>query len=115
MNTATIKGNWNITKGKLKQKYAQLTDDDLIYVEGQEDALIRRIQKRANCPRAEIEIFLRDECACDFAPAEPAGAARNDDNGHKPNPAFSRSNPSSSSQDVAAGQRRSPTTASFKK
>ena len=34
MNTLEIKGDWNITKGKLKQKWAKLTDDDLQCVEG---------------------------------------------------------------------------------
>lgn len=111
MNTATIKGNWNITKEKLKQKYAQLTDDDLIYEEGQEDELIGQIQKKANRPREEIEAFLRDECACDFAPEEPAGAERSADEGNE----FSRSKPASSPQNTAAGQRRVPSTASFKK
>ena len=44
MSTLTVKGNWNIAKGKLKQKFAQLTDDDLQFVEGKEDELIGRIQ-----------------------------------------------------------------------
>ena len=76
MKTATIKGNWNITKGKLKQKYAQLTDDDLIYSEGREDELLGRIQKRTGRPLEEIESFLCDECGCDFAPEEAPGAER---------------------------------------
>jgi uncharacterized protein YjbJ (UPF0337 family) len=46
MTTLEIKGDWNITKGKLKQKWATLTDDDLQYVEGKQDELIGRIQKR---------------------------------------------------------------------
>ena len=66
MNTAIAKGNWNVTKGKLKQKYAQLTDDDLIYVEGKEDELLGRIQKRTGRALDEIESFLHDECECDF-------------------------------------------------
>jgi uncharacterized protein YjbJ (UPF0337 family) len=41
-----LKGNWNIVKGKLKEKYGELTNDDLTYVEGQEDQLLGRIQKR---------------------------------------------------------------------
>lgn len=45
--TDKMKGNWNIIKGKLKQKYGDLTDDDLTYVEGQEDELIR-LQFRYN-------------------------------------------------------------------
>lgn len=46
MSTLEMKGNWNIAKGKLKQKFAQLTDDDLQFVEGKEDELIGLIQKR---------------------------------------------------------------------
>ena len=39
-----IKGNWNVLKGKLKQQYGNLTDDDLTYVEGKEDELVGRLQ-----------------------------------------------------------------------
>jgi uncharacterized protein YjbJ (UPF0337 family) len=46
MNQPKIKGEWNEMKGKLKQKYAELTDDDLIYSEGREDELIGRLQKK---------------------------------------------------------------------
>jgi uncharacterized protein YjbJ (UPF0337 family) len=49
-----LKGNWNIVKGKLKQAYGELTDDDLKYVEGQEDELIGRIQRRVGATSAEI-------------------------------------------------------------
>ena len=55
MNKLQMKGNWNQTKGKLKQKYANLTDDDLKYVEGKEDELLGRIQKRTGKTREEIE------------------------------------------------------------
>jgi uncharacterized protein YjbJ (UPF0337 family) len=41
-----IKGSWNELKGKLKQKYASLTDDDLMYTEGKEDELLGRLQKK---------------------------------------------------------------------
>ena len=40
MNKLTIKGDWNIAKGKLKQRWASLTDNDLQYVDGKEDELI---------------------------------------------------------------------------
>ena len=70
MKTNTIKGNWNLTKGKLKQKYAQLTDNDLIYVRGKEDELIGRIQKKTGRSRAEIERFLEEECDCYTTGAE---------------------------------------------
>jgi uncharacterized protein YjbJ (UPF0337 family) len=46
MTTMQIKGNWNEMKGKLKQKYADLTDDDLTFVEGKEDELLGRMQQR---------------------------------------------------------------------
>ena len=41
-----LKGNWNEVKGKLKQKYADLTDDDLTYIEGKDNELLGRLQKR---------------------------------------------------------------------
>jgi uncharacterized protein YjbJ (UPF0337 family) len=46
MNTLTIKGNWKEISGSLKQKYANLTDDDLLYKEGKEDELMGRLQKK---------------------------------------------------------------------
>ena len=55
MNKLQMKGNWNIAKGKLKQKWASLTDNDLSYQEGQEDELIGRIQKRTGESREAIE------------------------------------------------------------
>ena len=54
MSTLTAKGNWNIAKGKLKQKFAQLTDDDLQFIEGKEDELIGRIQKRTGQVRKKL-------------------------------------------------------------
>jgi uncharacterized protein YjbJ (UPF0337 family) len=60
MNSTTnkIKGNWNVIKGKLKQEYADLTDDDLTYVEGKEDELLGRIQKRTGKTQDELEKFI---------------------------------------------------------
>lgn len=46
MNKLQIKGNWNEVKGKLKQKYGSLTDDDLTYVEGKEDEFLGRLQQK---------------------------------------------------------------------
>ena len=46
MDTLGTKGDWNIIKGKLKQKWAQLTDDDLQYVEGKSEELFGTIQVR---------------------------------------------------------------------
>jgi uncharacterized protein YjbJ (UPF0337 family) len=49
-----MKGSWNEVKGKLKQKYGQLTDDDLTFAEGKEDELLGRLQKRLG--RTEDEL-----------------------------------------------------------
>lgn len=46
MNKLQLKGNWNTVKGNLKQKYGNLTDDDLTYAEGKEDELLGRLQKK---------------------------------------------------------------------
>lgn len=67
MNTTEIKGDWKILKGKLKQKWANLTDDDLMNVEGKSEELIGRIQKRTGEKREVIEKALQEEheqCDC---------------------------------------------------
>ncbi|CAN5252951.1 CsbD family protein [soil metagenome] len=59
MTDLNLKGKWNELKGKFKQKYGELTDDDLTFAEGKEDELIGRLQKRLGKTkeqiRAEIE------------------------------------------------------------
>lgn len=60
MNNLQIKGDWNIIKGKLIQKWANLTDDDLQYAEGKKDELIGRIQKRTGESREAVEKALKD-------------------------------------------------------
>jgi uncharacterized protein YjbJ (UPF0337 family) len=60
MNTTTIKGNWNELKGKLKQKFADLTDDDLLYEEGKEDELFGRIEKKIGKTKDEITKFFAE-------------------------------------------------------
>jgi len=59
MTALNLKGHWNEIKGKLKQKYGQLTDDDLVFAEGKEEELLGRLQKRLGKSkddvRAEIE------------------------------------------------------------
>ena len=46
MTKLQLKGSWNETKGKLKQKYGQLTDDDLSFAEGKDEELLGRLQQR---------------------------------------------------------------------
>ncbi|HAR37785.1 MAG: general stress protein CsbD [Bacteroidetes bacterium GWD2_45_23] len=54
MDYLRIKGNWNELKGRAKQEWADLTDDDLLYEEGREDELLGRIQTRTGRTRDEI-------------------------------------------------------------
>jgi uncharacterized protein YjbJ (UPF0337 family) len=54
MDKLRFKGSWNEVKGKLKQKYANLTDDDLTYMEGKDDELLGRLQRRLGRSRDEI-------------------------------------------------------------
>lgn len=57
-NLTEIKGNWNETKGKLKQKFAQLTDDDVLLVEGKQDELLGRLQIKLGKTKAEIQELI---------------------------------------------------------
>ena len=63
MNKLEIKGDWNITKGKLQQKWAKLTDDDLQYVEGKQEELLGRIQKRTGETREAVEKAIKESCS----------------------------------------------------
>jgi uncharacterized protein YjbJ (UPF0337 family) len=58
MNRLQFKGSWNEVKGKLKQTYGQLTDDDLVFAEGKDDELIGRLQKRLGKGREEIREMI---------------------------------------------------------
>lgn len=54
MDKQEVKGTWNETKGKIKQKYGQLTDDDLAYEEGKEDEMYGRLQQKLGKTKDEI-------------------------------------------------------------
>jgi uncharacterized protein YjbJ (UPF0337 family) len=54
MTTLKFKGQWNEIKGKLKQKYGQLTDDDLIFAEGKDDEMLGRLQKKLGRTKEDI-------------------------------------------------------------
>ena len=45
-------------KGKVKQEYAELTDDDLVYTEGQADELLGRIQRKTGKTKEEVKSFI---------------------------------------------------------
>jgi uncharacterized protein YjbJ (UPF0337 family) len=53
-----VKGNWNEIKGKLKQQYGDLTDDDLMYTEGKSDELLGKIQKKTGKTKEEVKGFI---------------------------------------------------------
>jgi uncharacterized protein YjbJ (UPF0337 family) len=54
MDRLEIKGNWNELKGKIKQAYGDLTDDDLAYKDGQDDELLGRLQKKTGKTRDDL-------------------------------------------------------------
>jgi uncharacterized protein YjbJ (UPF0337 family) len=58
MNALTIKGNWNEVAGKLKQQYANLTDDDLLYKEGKEEELLGRLQQKLGTTKEELRKII---------------------------------------------------------
>lgn len=60
MNTTELTGNWNQTKGKLKQRFAILTDSDLLLVEGKHDELVGRLQSKLGKTKEEIQKILAE-------------------------------------------------------
>jgi uncharacterized protein YjbJ (UPF0337 family) len=58
MNNTELKGNWNEQKGKLKQKFAQLTDDDLMFAEGKKDEMLGKLQIKLGKSKEEMEEIL---------------------------------------------------------
>jgi uncharacterized protein YjbJ (UPF0337 family) len=60
MNKLQIKGSWNEVKGKLKQKFADLTDDDLTFAEGKEDEMLGRLQRRLGKSEEEIRRAIEE-------------------------------------------------------
>jgi len=60
MNNQTLKGDWNQLKGNVKQKWADLTDDDLTHIEGSRDKLVGRLQERSGRTKEEVEREVDD-------------------------------------------------------
>ena len=61
-----FKGSWTQTKGAVKEQWAKLTDDDLQYLDGKQDELIGRIQKRTGETRDAVEKAVKEACsACE--------------------------------------------------
>jgi uncharacterized protein YjbJ (UPF0337 family) len=62
MNQLILQEHWSVSKEKLKQKYPDLTDNDLAYILGKEDEMIDQIQRKTGESRDKIEKYLREEC-----------------------------------------------------
>jgi uncharacterized protein YjbJ (UPF0337 family) len=60
MNKLTFKGDWDQVKGRLKQKYGQLTDDDLVYSEGKVDELVGRLEKKLGVAKDRITRLISE-------------------------------------------------------
>ncbi|MCX6306397.1 MAG: CsbD family protein [Bacteroidetes bacterium] len=58
MNTTEVKGNWNEQKGKLKQKFAVLTDNDLMFKEGKKDEMFGRLQVKLGKTKDELHKII---------------------------------------------------------
>ena len=58
MNKTEVKGNWNEQKGKLKQKFAVLTDNDLMYAEGKQDEMFGKLQIKLGKSREELHKII---------------------------------------------------------
>ena len=58
MNTTEIKGNWNEQKGKLKQKFAILTDDDLMLIDGKKEEMLGKIQIKLGKTKEELKKII---------------------------------------------------------
>ncbi len=60
MNKLEFKGTWDQVKGRLKQAYGSLTDDDLTYAEGRDDEVVGKIKSRLGKSEAEVREMIRD-------------------------------------------------------
>jgi uncharacterized protein YjbJ (UPF0337 family) len=54
MNTTELKGNWEEQKGKLKQQFATLTDDDLMFAEGKKEEMLGKLQIKLGKTKEEM-------------------------------------------------------------
>jgi len=60
MNKTELKGTLNEQKGKLKQKFAALTDDDLMYAEGKKEEMYGRLQKKLGKTKEELHKIMEE-------------------------------------------------------
>lgn len=60
INKSEIEGSWNETKGKLKQKFASLTDSAVLLVDGKKDELLGRLQIKLGKTKEEIQQLISE-------------------------------------------------------
>jgi uncharacterized protein YjbJ (UPF0337 family) len=60
MNTTEMQGNWETIKGKLKQKYATLTDDDLLFAEGKKEEMMGKLQTKLGKSKEELHSIISE-------------------------------------------------------
>ena len=58
MNTLSMKGNWKEVSGRLKQQFANLTDDDLLYKEGKDEELLGRLQQKLGKTKEDLRKLI---------------------------------------------------------
>jgi uncharacterized protein YjbJ (UPF0337 family) len=58
MNTTEMKGTWETQKGKLKQRFAVLTDNDLMFAEGKKEEMLGRLQAKLGKTKAELQSII---------------------------------------------------------
>jgi len=59
MNITQLKGNWNEQKGKLKQKFASLTDNDLLFEEGKKEEMLGKLQIKLGKTKEELHLIIK--------------------------------------------------------
>ena len=60
MNKTEVKGNWNEQKGKLKQKFAVLTDNDLMFAEGKKEEMLGKLQIKLGKSKEELQKIIEE-------------------------------------------------------
>ena len=60
MNTTEMKGNWNLQKSKLKQKFAILTDNDLMFLDGKKDEMLAKLQIKLGKSKEELHKIIEE-------------------------------------------------------
>jgi len=60
MNTTELQGNWNEQKGRLKQKFATLTDNDLLFTEGKKEEMLGKLQIKLGKTKEELHKLISE-------------------------------------------------------